>query len=454
MNHAARFRQELSNLSSDFDSPEWDWRCMEVSREKVPDLHLAKQLCPPSAYKSSCSNSKSASELIINSIKKTNKQGLSFKKQRKINWSDIVIGIPTYQNVNQTRIVHAQLQTVFSHVQDAGLDLVIVTDQGDTRTDEEILTKPISEKMQKKIKSISDSDSFAFPSVHVYRSEAKQEGIHARFKVIDMFSYLLKTYPGEGEDGDSSHHPLMSLSSSSEGPGRGKGSPWTSSSSSLKMKKYFFKLDPDTILVPAHLLALLDQIEQSPVGGIDQDEELFQDAFPIQLGSALCHDRSRYHTCHGSGAFYGFNRAALYTLISFFALHPDSPGNGWQDAHTPYLEHEDFLMAWALRYSTGVPILDCGGIYSESPRTLHRMQEEEDARVKQGRAGGQLWASWPLAEKPICFHHLEDGVDAFDRFECYYYDKKRGVDGGALVDKMDYSKHVWNSEKYPPPRCL
>ena len=88
----------------------------------------------------------------------------------------------------------------------------------------------------------------------------------------------------------------------------------------------------------------------------------------------------------------------------------------FNDTSSDLMKHEDFMVAYAFKRSTNMPIINCGGFYTEPPWKYAR----------QHRQHKKTWVSWPLTEYPICFHHIRD-AKTYRNFDCYFYDDHGNV---------------------------
>lgn len=199
------------------------------------------------------------------------------------------------------------------------------------------------------------------PKVHLYRSATMKEGKHARYKVLDGLRYTMELF----ED--------------------------------RKDKKYFFKMDPDAVLNSRNLLLFLSKLNM-----------VVEDLLPVYFGFAMCHDQVT-KICHGAGAIYGMNRIALHAVNTYVKEHV-----GFFESleETETLMHEDFMIAYVVKHATGMPVINCGSFYSESPWKYYA----------QSKRNNKLWVTWPLSNTPISFHHIRDPKE-HRLFECYFYDK-------------------------------
>ena len=92
-----------------------------------------------------------------------------------IDWSNVVIIIPTYNSESANELLKSSYNTWMRYLGNA--DVVLVTDDDDPRSDDEILPR----------------DSLQ-ANMHVYRSSAIKEGRRTRYKVIDALDHVLDVF--------------------------------------------------------------------------------------------------------------------------------------------------------------------------------------------------------------------------------------------------------------------
>eukprot|EP00122_Pirum_gemmata_P013431 Pgem_evm1s12509 len=95
-----------------------------------------------------------------------------------LTWEEIVISLITYDSPAQRELLKVHRAT---WKKNAGKDLeiVLISDVSDSRSDYEL-----------KLTDQGEID----PRIIVYRSSVKHDGINAKYKVLDMFSYLQNQY--------------------------------------------------------------------------------------------------------------------------------------------------------------------------------------------------------------------------------------------------------------------
>ena len=171
-------------------------------------------------------------------------------KEGDIKWNNIVIIMMIYDNEAVDQLIQAHFNTWIKHLcqdmeeeEDQGfLDIVFVTDTCDKRSDGEIL-------------AINNNDSNIRRDirVHLHRSNARNEGNRARYKAIDAFQYAYDTF----------------------------------SSSSSYDKKYYLKIDSDTLIVPQNMIYFLNDLNKATLG----DKAASKDDNPVvHFGAKHCFD--------------------------------------------------------------------------------------------------------------------------------------------------------------------
>jgi len=241
-----------------------------------------------------------------------------------IGWSSIVFIMNIYDSLETNELLVAHFDTWLRHVGE-GLDIVFIVDADDTRSFDEIL--PYANKTN--------------ATCHVYKSPAKKEGKRLRYKVIDGFRYV-----GDKKFGSS--------------------------------KKYFFKMDTDTFVVPHYLLAYLNDLHEKTYPK------------PVQVGWG---NHCQKFLCYADGSFYGFNDIGFAAVNQYFMEHPDLekirnfPGFNLLDPKIMEIfkrlaTHEDFLVSYAYREATKIPMIHNNfirthdlGISKEKGLSFHRVKD-------------------------------------------------------------------------------
>jgi len=161
-------------------------------------------------------------------------------------------------------------------------------------------------------------------------------------------------------------------------------------------KRFFFKVDPDTLIVPANLLLLLTEL-QAILGSVQ----------PYLFGMAACRVHS-FALCHAAGgAGYGMTRSAMNAIYKYVSLNYPS-----------FLERvdrftyggEDVTVAYALKKQIGVSVINVGCMYQHRPDTYSHLHDH-----------GEDWVHWPLSSTPISFHKYKDASTLRRTFSCSLY---------------------------------
>jgi len=251
-----------------------------------------------------------------------------------VDWSDILLMIFVYDSPETNKLIEAHLKTWLRHV-GKGADIVFITDAVDTRKFEEIL--PAKDDIE--------------ATLHVYRSPAKDDGKHLKFKVIDGLRYA-----GQIEF--------------------------------LHPKKYFFKVDSDTYVIPQNMLTYLNEIHKQTYPR------------PVQIGWASC---SPVTFCYSAGPIYGFNNAGLNLANLYFKHHPAVVAEKHPHPTTGsnFMTHEDYMVSYAFKEATKVPI-------------LHN-------RLMLQRKFEDIGPGLPLTKRvAISYHPIKD-PGLFYQYEGYFY---------------------------------
>jgi len=241
-----------------------------------------------------------------------------------IGWSNIVFIINIYDSLETNELLGAHFDTWLRHVGE-GLDIVFITDSDDVRSINEIL--PYTNKTN--------------ATCHVYKSSAKNEKKRLRYKIIDGFRHV-----GE-EKFDSS-------------------------------KKYFFKMDTDTFVVPHYLLAYVNDLHEKTYPK------------PVQVGFG---NHCRRFLCYADGSFYGFNDIGFAAVNQYFVEHPSPekirlyPSFNLLSDDKVYefrllAQHEDFMVSYVYREATKIPMIHNHlitthdhGITNKNGLSFHRVRD-------------------------------------------------------------------------------
>jgi len=224
-----------------------------------------------------------------------------------VDWSNIVFMINIYNSYVQDRMIEAHFNTWLRHVGE-GLDVVYITDADDNRSFKEIL--PL----------ISNSKA----TFHLYKSPAKKEGKHLKFKVIDGFRHV------------------------AEKNFRSK-------------KKFFIKMDYDNYLVSERLLNYLNGI-------------YFQTyPKPVHFGRARC-----FPVCFTEGGFYGFNDIGFSAVVNYFKDNPGIATGEHFDIQDRKMKvsmlAEDFMVSYVYREATLFPLIDGPFVSKRLPIDVTRLE--------------------------------------------------------------------------------
>lgn len=241
----------------------------------------------------------------------------------EIDWSNIVFIMCIYESLETNKLLKAHFDTWLRHVKE-GADIVFIADVNDARSIEEIL--PDANKIK--------------ATCHIYKSSAKDDGKRLRFKVLDAFRYVAE-----------------------------KQFNFT--------KKYFFKIDTDTFIVPDYILAYVDKLHEKTYPK------------PVQFGWA----NGCGLFCYADGGFYGFNDIGFAALNQYLIEHPDidkiieSPHFSKYDRRWRYesfkqgMLHEDFMVSYLYREATQMPMVHnplfrthIVGISSRNGMMYHRVK--------------------------------------------------------------------------------
>ena len=164
-------------------------------------------------------------------------------------------------------------------------------------------------------------------------------------------------------------------------------------------KRFFIKMDADTVPVPHNLLRLVSELHAT-----------LGDEQPYLFGMAACRVVS-FPLCHAAGgAGYGLSAAALSVLQSYLSQH-----------YPTFLARvdkfsyggEDVAVAFALKKGAGVAVLNAGCMYQHEPLKYRRLH-----------AKGDNWVRWPLSTTPASFHKLKDAAELRAFFSCALYDSR------------------------------
>ena len=210
------------------------------------------------------------------------------------NWSNFVIIMLIHNSAEVDKLLDAHFNTWIKHVNGL-LDIVFVADINDQRSYDQILPR---------CKEVT-------ANCHLYKSAAKDDGKHIRFKVLDSFRYAEDAFKDNSE------------------------------------KQYFLKMDTDTFLIPQTLLDYTNKLHFETI------------ANPLQYGWGCCYTEE---LCYTAGSFYGFNRLGLEAVNRYMSKNEDDL---LKEVHHPtrfktknLMEHEDFMISFAYRRATNMPMVN------------------------------------------------------------------------------------------------
>jgi len=299
------------------------------------------------------------------------------KLSSKVDWSNIVIMITIYQSNECDQLIKAHFGTWMKQA-DEGLDVVFVTDESDERSMDEILPD---------LNNVS-------PKSHLFKSAAKSEGKHLRFKMIDSLKEMENLFGNDSR------------------------------------KKYLIKMDTDTFLLPENLLSYVQKIESSTSGQ------------PVLFGNCVGHF---YKWCYAPGGIYGMNRMALQEINSYFVSNPDITNQylfsdygknveGERKHLSNVLEHEDCMVSYVYRKATGYPNVMSFRFFTNSINHAHSIVDKECP--------------------PISYHTIKDAKVYYEYYELFYHEGKLKPIEETTSDKKNceevftaYLKH-WKPAYY------
>lgn len=227
-------------------------------------------------------------------------EGIDQLNSTKVTWSNVVIYLLTFNSKQPNRLLQAQFNTWIKLVNDEGLDIVIVTDEDDERTYDEILPDANNVK----------------PTIHLYKSPAKKEGALTRAKSVDAMSYIYKNFIKNKKGGEN-------------------------------VKQYFLKVDSDTLVIPENLMLCLQKLD-----GIVS-------LLPADFGKVNCFAKEQ-DICYTAGGFYGMNAIGFEASYRYIQSHPSM----YNEQIVSFLNgqnlnaHEDFFISYAFRKATGYPAIN------------------------------------------------------------------------------------------------
>jgi len=178
-------------------------------------------------------------------------------------------------------------------------DIVFVTDEDDPRSFKEVL--PDADKVR--------------CNVSLYKSPAKKEGSHLRYKVADAFQHLCKKYQNDNA------------------------------------KEYFVKIDTDTYVLPVALMDLINKIDKAT------------NPQPALFGRLRSTHPDFYYA---AGPLYGMNKIGFNAVAKYFSEHEEifdeihlrTSGKG------NLMVHEDFMTTHVFRQATNYPMTHVEKIFT------------------------------------------------------------------------------------------
>lgn len=236
----------------------------------------------------------------VNMCKKIYKRQRFMRDVRnsKVEWSNIVILMIMHESPEVDSLITGHFETWLKHTGE-GLDVVFITDETDKRPAENI---------------IPDATSY-LGKTHVYKSPAKFDDKHIKFKVIDSFRQTEQMFKENNE------------------------------------KKYFIKIDTDTFPIAENLLAYLNKLD-----GPTRDQ-------PVLFGKGVCSPKD---LCYAAGALYGMNKIALHALNNHFTKNPQihEETSHMVGKGRNLMIHEDYMVSYSYRQATGYPIISNHNIFN------------------------------------------------------------------------------------------
>ena len=94
-------------------------------------------------------------------------------RNNRVDWSNVVFLMIMHESAEVDSLINGHFETWLKHT-GKGLDIVFITDESDTRSEEEIIP-----------------NAFSFMGkIHVYKSPAEFDDKHIRFKVCNNHEHL------------------------------------------------------------------------------------------------------------------------------------------------------------------------------------------------------------------------------------------------------------------------
>ena len=314
--------------------------------------------------------------------------------QAGVSWRDVVFGMAVHDSAEESALLQAAADTWLHMAR--GADLVLMTDVDDARSVTAIAPR-VSGGVQVHVYRCADCRGQRCANAADGRSNRDgcsgvREGWLARRKVLHLFVAMARRFGaapnisrGSGNSGGG--RASADGSAAADGVGMGMAAP----------KRFFVKVDPDTVPLPHNIMRLLAELSVT-----------LGDAQPYLFGMAACRVAS-FPLCHAAGgAGYGLSRAALTELTSY--VHGSYPSFLSRVDKFTY-GGEDVAVAFALKKQAGVAVLNVGCLYQHSPLKYRKLH-----------AKGEDWVKWPLTRTPASFHKFKDAEEQRAFFACALYD--------------------------------
>jgi len=213
---------------------------------------------------------------------------------KSVDWSNFVIIMLIHNDEEVDKLLDAHFNTWMKHV-NGPLDIVFVSDVDDKRSYEQILPR---------CKEVTIN-------CHLYKSAAKDDGKHIRYKVLDSLRYAENAFKYKTE------------------------------------KQYYLKMDTDTFIIPQTLLDYTNSLHSQTIEN------------PLHYGWGCCYTKD---LCYTAGSFYGFNRLGLEAVNRYMSQNEES---FLKEVHHPIrfesknlMDHEDFMISLSYRRATNIPMVN------------------------------------------------------------------------------------------------
>lgn len=257
----------------------------------------------------------------------------------RLDWYRCVFLIMTFESEKETELIHNHFKSWIRRMP-KGLDVVFVTDESDQRTYDEILP---------------DANDVRC-TIHLYKTPSANEGAQARAKTIDSLIYIYKKFHNTS-------------------------------------KEYFFKIDPDTYVIPENLLHISQIIHMKTY------------PLPVDFGRVDCLTNGA--ACYSLGASYGLNKSGLASMVKTIAKQPELFKKVIREGGNNRMLDEDFFTSYLFRVATGFPTIHISGMSI-------RLQARN--YLIQGPHEGE----WDTTAKHVTIHLVKE-PEHFDLLNKYYY---------------------------------